>query len=83
MHANVYDSIQGKRFPSKLVLCGWAIRPTVIRLKFNSCTKPVGSLVIMHDRTPDCHPISWAVIPDFTTDCNFDSQATWVIDVLG
>ena len=25
---------------------------------FNSCTKCVGSPDILHDQTPDCHPIS-------------------------
>ena len=24
------------------------------------CTKHVGSPGILHDRTPDCHPVSWA-----------------------
>ena len=27
---------------------------------FNSCTKCVGSPGIIHDRTPDYHPVSWA-----------------------
>ena len=25
----------------------------------NYCTKYVGSQGILHDRTPDCHPVSW------------------------
>ena len=29
-------------------------------LTLNSCTKGVGSLGIIHDRTPDCHPVSRA-----------------------
>ena len=27
---------------------------------FDSCTKCVGCPGIIHDRTPDCHPVSWA-----------------------
>ena len=27
---------------------------------FNSCTRWVGSLGIIHDSTPDCHPVSLA-----------------------
>ena len=27
---------------------------------FNSCTKCVASIGIIHDRTPDCHSVSWA-----------------------
>ena len=28
-------------------------------LTFNSCTNCVGRPVIIHDRTPDYHPVSW------------------------
>ena len=38
----------------------FAVIPTM--QTFNSCTKCVGSPGIIHDRTPDCHPISWAYI---------------------
>ena len=27
---------------------------------FNSCTKYVGSPAIVHERTPDCHPVACA-----------------------
>ena len=54
---------------------------------FNSCTKFDGSPGIIFDRTPIFHPVSWAwmlpQVPDHTTECSFDSQATWVIDFLG
>ena len=50
---------------------------------FNSCTKCVGSPGKIHDHMPDCHPVSWAWIYEWpTTERNFDSQATWVIDVV-
>ena len=53
----------------------------------NSCTECVSCPAIVHDRTPDCYPVSWACmppqVPDFTvTKCSFESEATWVIDVL-
>ena len=37
---------------------------------------------IIHDRTPDCHPGHVCMV-DLTTERSFDSQVTWVIDVLG
>ena len=40
----------------------------------NSCIKCMDSQSIIHDRTPDRD--------DLSTDRSFDSQATWVIDVL-
>ena len=47
----------------------------------------MGSLGVIHDRTSDCHLVSWAwmppQVPDLTTERGFDSQATWVVDVLG
>ena len=50
---------------------------------FNSCTKYVGSPDMVHDRTPDCHPVfGHGCIDDLTTERSFDSQATWVIDEL-
>ena len=53
---------------------------------FNSCTKCVGGPCIIHDRTPDCHLVflAWiqAHVPNLKTESSFDSQATWVIDVL-
>ena len=36
----------------------------------------MGSLAIIHDRTPDYHQVSWA-------ERAFDSQATWVMGVIG
>ena len=51
---------------------------------FNFCTKCLGIPGIMHDCTPNCHPVFWAWmrphVPDFAS---FDSNATWVIDVFG
>ena len=40
---------------------------------------------IVHDRTPDCHPDGWVIgcMDDLTTGGSFDSQPTWVVDVLG
>ena len=50
---------------------------------FNSCTKCVGSLGIINDLTPDCHPIfGHGCMDDVTTERSFDSLATCVIDVL-
>ena len=47
---------------------------------FNSCTKCMGSLGIIHDLTPDCHPVFWGwmrqQVPDLKTEGSFDSQAT-------
>ena len=46
----------------------------------------MGSPGKIHNRTPDCHPVYWAWIrpqvSDLTTESSFDSQASWVIDVL-
>ena len=43
----------------------------------------MGSRGIIHDRTTDCQPFPWAGIhDDLETEGRFDSQATWVIDVL-
>ena len=46
----------------------------------------MGNPGIIHNRTPDCQPNLWAwmrpQLPDFTTECSFDSQAMWVIYVL-
>ena len=50
---------------------------------FNSCTKCVGILGIKHDRTSNCHLVSWAHVPDLTTYRTFDCQATWIIDMFG
>ena len=50
---------------------------------FNLCTKCVNSLGIIHNRTPDCHPVSWAWSDDLIIECIFILQATWVIDVIG
>ena len=51
---------------------------------FNSCTKCVGSAGKIHDHTPDCQPVSWVGMhDDLATERRFDSQATWVIDMLG
>ena len=53
----------------------------------NPCTKFVGSPGMIHDRTPDCHPVSWAWMqphsPELTTERSVDSSSTWVTDVLG
>ena len=52
---------------------------------FYSCTKCLGSLGIIHNPMPDCHPASWAwlrdQVPELTTDHSFDSHATWVTDI--
>ena len=45
---------------------------------FDSCTKCVGSPGIINARTLDC----FQSIDDLATERSFDSQATWVIDVL-
>ena len=52
---------------------------------FNPCTKCVGSPGIINGRTPHCHPVSWAWMnfDDLTDKLSFDSQATWVIVMLG
>ena len=54
---------------------------------FNSCTKCWDSPCIIHNRTPDCHPVSqvWMrpQVPNLTSESSFDSQATCVIGVLG
>ena len=51
---------------------------------FNSCTKYMGNSGKMDDRTPKYHPVVWAgCMDDLTIECSFDSQATWVIGVLG
>ena len=51
---------------------------------FNYCTKCVGSPRIIHDRTSDWHQFlgmdAWATLQ---LEVAFDSQATWVSDVLG
>ena len=50
---------------------------------FNSCTKCMGSPGIINDRTSDCHQSpGHGCIDDLTTERSFDSQATWVIDML-
>ena len=53
---------------------------------FNFCTKHKDSPGIIHDRTPDYHPVVWAwmrpKVPDLTTERSFDLQATLVIGVL-
>ena len=51
---------------------------------FNSCFKGVGSPGIIHDRTPDCHTVSWVWMHGWhlTTERSFDLQAMWVIGVL-
>ena len=43
---------------------------------FNSCTKCLG---IIHDRTPNCHPVYWAGMHDLTTGRSFDLQATFFL----
>ena len=53
---------------------------------FNSCTECVDRPGLLHNRTPDCSPVSWVWMhggPHSWTCCSFDSQATWVIDVCG
>ena len=51
---------------------------------FNSCTKCLGSSGIIHDCTPNCHPVFWAWMRPHVPDlASFDSNATWVIDVFG
>ena len=52
----------------------------------NSCIKCAGSPGIIHDCTPDYHPVSRGrmspQVPDLTNEPNFASQATLDIDVL-
>ena len=44
----------------------------------------MGSPGIIHDRTPDCHPVfGHRYLDDLTPGGSFDSHTTWVIDVLG
>ena len=51
---------------------------------YNLCTKCVGMPGIIHDRMPDCHQFpGHRCMDDLTAECSFDSQASWVIDVLG
>ena len=53
-------------------------------LTFNACSKCVGSLGVIHNRMPSCHPVSWdGCMDDLTTKRSFNSQATLVIGVLG
>ena len=55
---------------------------------FISCFQCVGSPGIIQDRTLDCHilVVLWAwkrsQVSDLTPERGFDSQSTWVIDVL-
>ena len=54
---------------------------------FNSCTKYMGSPGIIHNRMPDCHPVSWTwMIPqvlDLKNERSLYLQTMCVIDVLG
>ena len=51
---------------------------------FDSCTECLGSPCLIHDRTPDCHPVTWAwYMDDLTTERSFALQPTRIIDVLG
>ena len=47
----------------------------------------MGSPGVIHDRTIDWQPVSWAwvqpQVSDLTNERSFDSQAAWVIGVLG
>ena len=52
---------------------GLKMQPTVPTLNF--CIKCPG---MIHDHSPD-----FLGMEDLTTERSFDSQATWVIDVLG
>ena len=53
-------------------------------LTFSSYTKCMGSLGIIHDRTPGCHHVSWAYgcrcMDHLTNERSFDLQATYVGD---
>ena len=49
----------------------------------DSCTKSVDIPDIKHDRTRDCHPISWSCMDDLTTKRSFDTQATWETAMIG
>ena len=51
---------------------------------FNSCTKCVSSTGIIYDSTSDCLPFpGHNCMDELKTEHTFDSQATWVINVLG
>ena len=44
----------------------------------------MGNPGIICDRMPDCHQFPGiGCMDDLTTECSFDSQAAWVIDVPG
>ena len=50
---------------------------------FNFCTKGVSSPGIIHDRMPDYLLfLGHSCMDELTNERTFDSQATWVIDVL-
>ena len=54
---------------------------TVTVPTFNSCTKCLGTI---HDCKPACHQFHWHRCKDrLKIERDFDSQTTWVIDVLG
>ena len=67
------------------VCYGWTLtKPSSTVPIFKSYTKCTGSPGIIHDRTHDCHQVSWAWIhDDLTAACSSDSQAMGAIDVLG
>ena len=49
---------------------------------FNCCTKCVCSPGIIHDQTPDCHPVSWSWMHGWLNNIewSYDLHATRVID---
>ena len=62
----------------------WINHPTSTVPTFNSCTKCVGSPGILHNRTPDWHPVSWVWIHGWPQNwSSFDSQTSCVINVFG
>ena len=83
----IFASYILKVLPACLYNSKYVCAITIIRTvsTFSSCSKCVGSLCIIHDRTLDCHPVfwSWICMDGLMTELSFDSQATWSNDVFG